>query len=131
MKLEATLGELVKFVLEHRRGKAFYGYTEEHIAYNIYVASQEGTMQYAKNPEGEICGIVIACKDNESKIFYVQDMLTTETWVIKSFIKVFKERFSDYQIRAQRWYGKKRMNREFVQYKTDRLCELFLAKEAN
>lgn len=128
MRLEATLGELVKFVLKYRRGKAFLSYTEEHIAYNIYVAAQEGTIQYAKNSEGELCGIVIACKDDVSKILYIQDILTTETWVMKTFVKIFKERFGDCQLRAQRWYGRNRMNREFVQYKTERLCQLFLKK---
>jgi hypothetical protein len=115
---EVTLGELVRFVLENRRGKAFGGYTEETIAWGIYTAARRGTMRYATKPDSrEVCGIVVCDAQDDDKLMYVHDILTTEPWVLKAFVRAFAERWPEYHLAGMR-YGK-RMN-----YRTGRFCNL-------
>jgi len=97
-----TLGQCVEFVLKHRKGNAFKDYEEHHIASDLLMCSNEGTMFYAVNPVGELCGVVTAIANVDKKIMYVRDILAIERWVLPTFVRMFKERFPDYTITASR-----------------------------
>lgn len=127
--MNVTLGQLVEFVLKNRRGKAFFNYTEPHIAYDIYHASQEGTMLYAVNDDGKLCGIVVASKVEEMRMMYVKDILTTEPWAIKRFVKMFKEGWPEYRLRAQRWRDAGKTKPTLIDYKTNKLCDKLLKQK--
>ncbi len=112
-----TLGELVEFVLKNRRGNAFKAYHESAIASGIIYAAENGTLRYACNSKGEVCGIVTAfAKDNT---LYIYDILTAEKWVFKEFIKVLKNEFVGYELSALRC-GRQ------VKYNTNKLINLIL-----
>lgn len=101
-----TLGDLVLYVLNNRRGNAFKDYSEHDIASNILQAvNNNGILHYAVNDNGTICGIVVASRDEEAKKIFVDDILTTEDWVFKKFIEILRDNYSKYRIHAQRWKG--------------------------
>ena len=125
---QVTLGELVKFVLENRRGKAFLGYPEIDIACNIKWSAEEGTMLYATDDQQKLCGIVVASKIDGSNVLFIRDILTTQKWVFKVFVKQLKEMFPGYTLRAQRYLGEDEKPK-IVNYKTDRLIELVLKEK--
>ena len=127
--MTVTLGQLVQYVLKNRRGKAFFNYTEEHVAYEIYEAAKEGTMLYAVDERGEICGIVVASKVEEMQMMFIKDILTTKAWAIKRFVEIFKKGWPDYRLRAQRWRGTDKNKPELVDYKTERLCNKILTQK--
>lgn len=120
--MTVTLGQLVEYVLKNRRGKAFFGYTEQQIAIDILMFAKMGTMLYDVNDNDEICGIVIADKTEEDKTMFVRDVLTTSPNTLKKFIAHFKSKFPTYRLIAQRWRGLGRNKAKIVNYNTDKLC---------
>jgi len=121
-----TLGELVEFVLKCRRGKAFAGYTEPEIANMIIDKAQKESLLYACNKDDKVCGIILATIYPDAKIVFVDDVLTTERWAFKSFVRLFKERFNDFRLVAQRWKGPQRANPITICYNTDKLTKRIL-----
>lgn len=120
MNKHMTLGQLVKFVLNNRRGKAFTGYSEHCIASGILRAARDGTMLYAiSDKTNEPCGVVTAYADRDNKLMYVHDILTTEPWVLKTFVVEFSRRWPGYTIFGLR-YGKEK------RYNTGRLVNHFV-----
>jgi len=123
MNSQLTLGELVQFVLANRTAKAFFAYDESTIASSILRAAQAGTLLYAKRVDGTPCGVVTAYADDKNKLMHIHDILTTEPWVLKSFVKEFRRRWPDYSLAGLR-FG------EQVYYNTNRLCRLVMKGES-
>lgn len=116
---EVTLGELVRYVLENRRGNAFRGYSELEIASGIKLASDNGTLLYAVDKDGTLCGVITAeDKTNENEMF-IQDFLATESWVFPQFLIQFKEQWPNHTLAAKR-YGR------IITYNTDKLMNKIL-----
>ncbi len=111
-----TLGQLVKFVLDNRRGKAFKSYDEQTIANAILQCSQDGTMIYSVNNNNKIKGIVIATKDGNGTM-YVHDILTIEPKVFATFVHEFQKRWPSFNLAGRR------KDKE-IKYKTQRLIQL-------
>ena len=120
---QVTLGELVLYVLNNRKGNAFLNYPEHAIAGNILKASNDGTMLYAVNDNGEICGVVVGFNDVPNNLMYVNDILTTERWVLPKFIRQFKNMFPNHKLVGSS------IGTGYLFYNTERLVKHFLAKE--
>lgn len=113
-----TLGKLVLFVLENRKGNAFRSYTEEQIAEGIKQAADAGTMFYCCDTNGKVCGIVVMERLNEFTL-HVHDVLATEPWVLRTLISKFRTWYPNQQLTANR-------KDKFVRYNTDKLCNKIL-----
>ena len=87
--MNLTAGDLIKYVLNNRKGNAFRGYSEETIAHGIILALISNTLLYAINDKGEICGVAVGRIVN--KTMQVNDILTTERWVFRSFVQRYKQ----------------------------------------
>lgn len=119
---EASLGELVQFVLDNKRDGAFVGYEKENVASSINTISKLGVMRYVRNDAGVLCGLVLAYEDKITKVLHITDVLTTEKWVMKAFVQEFKKLFPGYTLAANRNWAK-----HYVIYKnTERLCNLLM-----
>ena len=114
MSKTVTLGELVAFVLENRKGNAFKGYEERVIASGIKLASEEGTLLYATDSDNRIVGIIVCKADNKKKEMHVHDFLSTQSWVITKFLVNFRHNWPDYELVAKR-------KNKFVKYNTTKL----------
>lgn len=116
---QVTLGEMVKFVLDNRKGNAFVDYSEELIANAINEAAKNNTMLYCLTEDGKICGLILARADDENKIMHVDDCLTKEKWCLKSFVNEFRKRWPNYKLTAAR-------RKKFIEYNTTKLCNKIL-----
>lgn len=125
--MNATLGELVEFVIANRKGKAFIDYSEPEIANLILQSSEEGGLFYLTNNDNKVCGIVLATIDSNLHTFFVNDILTTDKDAFKRFIVAFKDKFSNFNIRGERRRGKEGTPR-LINYNTQRLVNLILKK---
>ena len=118
-----TLGDLVKFILNNRIGNAFKGCSEYEIATAITFGILDNTMLYSVDNEDNLNGVIICKEEPESKVMFVVDILTTNTGVIKSFVRIFKQRYPEHKLSAMR-KGK------HIIYSTDKLCsKLMKGKE--
>lgn len=121
-----TLGDLVEFVLRNRKGKAFANYSELDIASSILDCSRNEVMHYLVNSSNCVCGIVIATKDIDNKVMFVREILTTEGWAFKEFVKLLLKQYSNFKLQAQRYKGAGKLTPRFVNYNTNRLIQLSL-----
>ena len=97
-----TLGDLIKYVLKHRKGNAFRDEDERTIARDIVHASCDDTLLYYLDERDNICGIVVAVEDSENKIMFIQNILTTDYRAIVEFIKMFKYKWPLHILKAMR-----------------------------
>ena len=102
MNKMVTLGELVKFVLENRKGNAFRDYAELAIASGIKDASEQGTLLYALDKSDQLCGIIVCTEDRKNQLMHVNNFLATQSWVLYSFIKNFIQNWPDFTLTAKR-----------------------------
>jgi hypothetical protein len=91
MKKEITIGDLVKFIMENRRGNAFKAYPEELVASTIKRASEAKTLRYALDRTGNIRGVVVAFYDELTDCMYIHDILTLDRWIMPVFINDLKK----------------------------------------
>ena len=110
------VGDLVKYVLENRKGYAFKGYSEVTIAHGIVLALISNTLLYAINDKGKICGVAVGRIVNRT--MQVDDILTTERWAFRSFVIKYKQLWPTLPITGYRG-GK------LVEYNTPNLLDKF------
>lgn len=94
--------DIVKFILENRKNKAFRDWSKEAIAVEFSKAFDKKSAVYSLNPAGKINGVVIGEASYEYKVFHVRDILTTEEGVLKKLIKKFLELYPGWDIQAYR-----------------------------
>lgn len=118
-----TLGQLVKFILANRKGKAFKDYSEQTIAFQLIEASRNNALLYDVNEVGNPCGIIVCERDDTNKILHVHDILITDSRrTLGKFIRYFKQHLPDYTLSEQ-----KKDQRVLV--KTDKLCRRILLQD--
>jgi len=68
---EFYLHELVEFIVDNRKGKAFLGYTYKKIEQLLRHGAQTNAMRYAANKDGKLVGIVCCERDDKDKVLMV------------------------------------------------------------
>lgn len=121
---EVTLGELVNYVLQNRKGDAFKDYQEHQIAGGIKRAAEDGTMLYACRDDNSVCGIVTAFNNKATKTMHIHDILTTERWALRAFVGIFKKRFPEHTLAGLR-------SGKLMTYNTNKLCSKIMKGELN
>lgn len=114
-----TLGEMIQFVLIHRRGNAFKHYTEREIANSIWWSAEGKSLRYACNGEGKLVGICTSFDDKEHSTLHIHDVLTIESWVFRVLIKSFRDSYPGYSLTGLR-------DGKLVRYNTPRFVSLVL-----
>lgn len=114
-----TIGEMVKFITDHRRNKVFRHWTAEEIVSAIKDAIERNGFSYCIDSKGAINGVVMGWPNHEEKVFYVSNILATEHGVMKAFIKHFGKLYAGYNIEATR-------HDRIRHYRTERLIKLIL-----
>ena len=114
-----TIKELVDFVMNHRKGKAFEDWTPIELATCFVEDVEQRELFYSTDNNGLINGIVHVHINRNNKIIFVRNILTTSRGVLKSFIKRFAEWYPTYKLEARR-------HDRFVAYDTNRLTNKIL-----
>lgn len=94
--MNATIGELVNWILLNRRGKAFRDYTPERITSEIMHSIEKNGFEYSTNIAGQFNGVV--CGEVIDGEFMVYDVLTTENGVMKKLMQTYINRFRSIRI---------------------------------
>ena len=102
-----SVGELAEWVIENRRGKAFYGYTFGKVIDEIIECQKKDGLLIIS--DGPVITGVICCEDRkEAKILFVYDILTTSKKALKQMLKYCIEHYPGYIIEGLKKTGKKR-----------------------
>jgi len=95
-----TVGELVEWIIKHKRGKAF-NYEAEIIQREVCQAIADGVFVYSEL-NGEIEGVACGYRDERSHCVHIWDVLTTKQGVIQKFMARFLLVYPDWKITARR-----------------------------
>jgi hypothetical protein len=113
-----TIGNLVTFVLAHRKNKAFCEYTADDIAHEIQVSIADNGFSYSVSEVGTINGVVTGKAYPDKKLFYVRNILSIEKGVIREFLKILQREYPGFKIAGLRFDKVKN-------YDTNRLVKHF------
>src|SRR5215471_534887 len=116
-----TLGDLVHYVLDYRRGPAFRGYTEHEVASALLYFTEHHVMWYIVDTNDKLVGIILATKYPDEHRLFVNETLTTEKGVFKLFINRYRNEFHGWKIDGQRWKGPERTIPRQVHYNIRKL----------
>lgn len=109
-----TVGQLLDFVMENRKGKVFKGYTRGQVAAALTEGIEDGTLFYCATLDEKITGMILAFKIHEPKVLFVTENLAMKMSNLKEFARKAKIKFPGWSIEAMR-HDKHR------KYNTDRL----------
>jgi hypothetical protein len=102
---QITILQLTKWVYDNRRGTAFKDYTFDKIYMEICECVRNKTMCYVLENEkvtGICCGKILAGK----RIFYVDDILSTNSEGLKKMLKYFLDMYPGYTLQGMNKLGK-------------------------
>jgi len=91
------VGDLVKWILVNRRGKAFAGWSEEKIAATVFEAIRTGTLIYTADACG-FTGVFIFFKLPEHKTAETGPILTTTREAVKQLAAYFYNQYPDWKL---------------------------------
>lgn len=95
--------ELVMWIFKHRRNKVFKKYTVKDIKHSIVSAIADNCCVVLQDQcNSSILGIVLARRDDERKLLYVENILTIRSGLMPVFVEAFVNRFPGWSIAAKR-----------------------------
>lgn len=86
--MDATpiFGDLVEFVMEHRKDKVFTDMNKMQVASKLYKYTQINSLYYAVS-EGKITGMILADIDFDNKILFVTENLALTLLNMRNFAR--------------------------------------------
>lgn len=113
-----TTFDILKFIIRHRKNKAFRDTSYRKIVEMINNGIKNASIVVVNDKDGEIVGVCIGHNYNLGKVFFVQNILTIRTGVLKTCLSKFHALWPDYEIVADR-HGRR------VSYNTTKLLNKF------
>ncbi len=100
--MSLTIGQLVDWVIAHRRGKAFEGWSPIEIACQIQDSIEDNCMMVIHDTTGKINGLVCCDRYPNQKMIFVKAALTLQRGILKDFVSAFLRMYPDHTIEAER-----------------------------
>lgn len=97
-----TVRDLVCFVLQNRRGKAFEDWTADELALAFLEGLGKKLAIYCVAPDGQLVGVALANSAPEYKVIHVVGVLTTNKFALPALISKFKELYPDWDLQGYR-----------------------------
>ena len=94
------VGDLVKWILSNRRGRAFNGWSEEKIAIVVCKSIETGSLIYAVDDYKNFTGVFIFVKDVDTETAETGPLLTIKPGVLKQMAKHFYKEYPDWTLLA-------------------------------
>jgi hypothetical protein len=101
------INRLVDWIMDHRFGNAFRGYSKETIVQEIVEGSMNGTLMYYLDEDDQIVGVAVGRRDDRKRNIHVYDVLTTMPGILKIFIVEFTRRYPQYSVTGSRRNGRR------------------------
>lgn len=111
------INDAVRWVMEHRKNKAFIHQTRQQVGWAIDRAINANAFGYVIDAEGALLGLCCGTPDRENKTLWVSQILCIDRRALPALVERFHEQFNGYKILAKR-RGKE------VSYDTERLVQL-------
>lgn len=111
---QKTIAELAEWIVENRKGGAFFEDTLENVIAGLQEEVPKGNVLFVLNEDCQFIGVVTFIIDHENKIFFVRNLLVTRHAALAIFSQHFTEHFNGYAICANRY-------NEDIMYDTSRL----------
>lgn len=115
-EMRPTWEEMLAFVMKHRKGAAFKGFTPAQIYSTLRFAESLGGLAFVVAPDGSIAGVVTAIPDERRAMLRISHILCIKNNALPLLIAEFYERFPGFKLCA------KRRGKEIVYNDTDKLC---------
>lgn len=109
-------GEMLEFILKHRRGDAFKDYSALEIFETLRFCAAVDGLACVTKPDGAIAGVVTAIPNHGEKQLRITNILCTEPIALVALIQTFYSSYPDYTLTAKR-HGK-----ECIYNDTNKLC---------
>lgn len=90
--------QLVKWIIQHRRGRAFKDYSMAKICEELVECANKDAMLCVTDINNVVCGVVCFRVDKQKKEIFVYDILTTEPWVIREMVEYSLKKFPGYSL---------------------------------
>lgn len=111
------VGNLADWVMEHRRGRAFQGWTFGQVVLELDKAIEAGTLCYTCDERKNVTGVAVAVKNDEEKTVEVIAILTISPHALPQMARFYKKHLSDYDVITHDRHGNK------VRQTTDKFIE--------
>lgn len=121
--VELNVGDVVGWILKHRKKKAFLGWTKR----DLTLALKKGFIggvKIACSDCNTISGVVMYEESPEYMILHINNILVTHPKALKMFIQEFRNRYLDWTIQGNR----QGILKEYKGNNTDRLLNKLYAK---
>lgn len=102
IKQHLIVGDLVEFVLKHRKGKVWLGWTREQLAQEIALAANRNSLSFIAKADGTVEGLVVFEEAPSYKLIHINNILTIRKGIIKLFCMAFKSRYPGWDIQGNR-----------------------------
>lgn len=100
-----TTEQIVKWIVENRRGAAFRDYPIEKITQEIHECIEQNSFLCIMD-NNNIVGIV--CAKRIGRVMYVYDVLSSKKGAFKTMVKWFNENYPDHILQGRSRRGKVR-----------------------
>lgn len=101
-----TLEQMMEFILKNRCNnkmtEAFPNSRPVDIMYALVEAMKQDTYVYAENSKGSIVGVVYGALEPENNIWFLQNIIATEKWVLPEFIRILFKKWPNYSVKIFR-----------------------------
>ena len=93
-----TFKDLIDFIVTHKTNKTFLGMSKGEIEHQVLQGLNNETMYYTTDIEGNITGMILAEKREESGILFVTENLAMNISNLRIFAKMAKQRLGNYKL---------------------------------
>lgn len=102
-KIELVIEKCTDFVLEHRKKKAFVGWSKKEIYDTLFYAMCNQVMLYGTDEQGNIVGVVHGVVDHKEKLFHVVNALAIRDGIFRTFVDRYTHMFPEYRLQGMRF----------------------------
>lgn len=106
--MKKTIREIVDWIVQNRKGKAFENYSEHQIATELLNCSERNTMLLSIDKCGNIVGVVTAQAMTDKKIMFVWNILTIRKGICKEMLLEFFKIWPNYTLEGIKKHNKLR-----------------------
>lgn len=92
-----TVGELIKWILENKRGRAFKDWTQEQIVSAVCSSIETGSIIYTTE-NNQFTGVALFVKDIENKVAETGPVLTVTRSALPQIVAYFKQNYPDWTL---------------------------------
>ena len=97
-----TIGQMLDWVMEHRKGKVFKGYTRGEVAAALQEGVESNTLWYVSAPCGKIVGMILFTKLTKPKVLFVIENMAMSVKTLGVFAKRAKQEYPGWNIEGMR-----------------------------